>query len=178
MSSREIFALRKQGQSAQALAMARNKYPNNGDDIWFIRAYAWCIFDHVKNIVSNYENNLLPANQLSGQLSPYMQEFSAIGLLLKKDMCFSQMLNLANKASKDWDDFLYFSKWAGLDCFSDEDRNPYISENGDRIDSLQSRYLRSIAREVSIHQDNLNEEMLQWGKRAIKFALELNSNDQ
>lgn len=177
MGSKEIFALRKQNTN-QALAMARNEYPNNSNDIWFIRAYAWCIFDQVKMIVQNYENNSISGFQLSNQISPFMQEFASIGISLKGDMCFSQMLNLANKASKDWNEFLYFSHWAGLDCFSDDDKRPYVTENGDKIDSLQSRYLRSIIREISVHQNNLTAETLQWGESVIKVALDLNPNDQ
>lgn len=177
MSSKEIFALRKQGNSTQALAMARDEYPNNHNDIWFVRAYTWCLFDHAKKIVVDYENGILPAFQLSNQLSPYMQEFSRIGSVLKGDMCFSQMLNLANKASKDWSDFLYFAHWAGLDCFSNDDRQPYITENGDKIDSLQSRYLRSIVRKISTSQ-NLSPEIFNFGKEALKSALNINPNDQ
>lgn len=177
MGSKEIFALRKQNTN-QALAMARNEYPNNSNDIWFIRAYAWCIFDQVKMIVQNYENNSISGFQLSNQMSSFMQEFASIGISLKGDMCFSQMLNLANKASKDWNEFLYFSHWAGLDCFSDDDKRPYVAENGDKIDSLQSRYLRSIVREISIHQNNITPEILQWGDNVIKMALDLNPNDQ
>ena len=177
MSSKEIFALRKQGSLAQALAKARDEYPNNCNDIWFARAYAWCLFDHAKKIVINYENGTLSAFQLSNQLSPYMQEFSKIGYVLKGDMCFSQMLNLANKASKDWNDFLFFANWAGLDCFSSDDKQPYITENGDRIDSLQSRYLRAIVRKISTSQ-NIGHELLTFGKEALKLALNINPNDQ
>lgn len=178
MSSKEIFALRRQNQFAQALAMARREYPSNSNDIWFIRAYAWCIFDHVKKIVTDYESNRMPPSFLSGQISPFMQEFSQIGLPLKGDGCFSQMLNLANKAAKDWDEFLYFAKWAGLDCFSDEDKKPYITESGDRLDSLQARYLRAVVREVSVRQNKLPVEILQWAEEVIKVAHDINPNDQ
>lgn len=177
MGSKEIFALRKQDTN-QALAMARNKFQNNNNDIWFIRAYAWCIFDQVKLIVQNYENTHLSGFQLSNQISPFMREFANIGFPLKGDMCFSQMLNLANKVSRGWNEFLSFAYWAGLDCFSDDDKKPYTTENGNTIDSLQLRYLRSIIREISIHQDNLTSEMLQWGENVVKMALDLNPNDQ
>lgn len=177
MGSKEIFALRKQNTN-QALAMARNEYSNNSNDIWFIRAYAWCIFDQVKIIVQNYENNQLSGFLLSNQISLFMREFSNIGFSLKGDMCFSQILNLANKTSRDWNEFLSFAYWAGLDCFSDDDKKPYIAENGDKIDSLQSRYLRSIIREISVHQNNLTPEIIQWGESVIEMALGLNPNDQ
>lgn len=70
MSSKEIFALRRQNQFVQALAMARREYPSNNNDIWFIRAYAWCIFDHVKKIVTDYESNRMSPSFLSSQISP------------------------------------------------------------------------------------------------------------
>lgn len=177
MLSREIFALRKQNTN-QALAMTRSEYPNNMTDDWFLRAYAWCIFDQVKMIVQNYEHRNISGFQLSNQMSPFMREFANFGANLKGDMCFSQMLNLANKASKEWNEFLQFSHWAGLDCFSDDDKEPYTAESGDRIDSLQSRYLRSIVREISIRQNELMPQILDWGKAVIKLALQINPNDQ
>ena len=73
MSSGEIFALRKQKRYAEALDMARSEYPQNTTDVWFLRAYAWALYDHAKEIVDRYEAKQLSPATLSGQLSPYMR---------------------------------------------------------------------------------------------------------
>jgi hypothetical protein len=78
MSSNEIFALRKQGRSAEALEMARAEYSQNESDIWFLRAYAWALYDHAKKLVDCYEaKQVFPAAH-NAQLTPYMREIAKI----------------------------------------------------------------------------------------------------
>ncbi|MDO4700586.1 MAG: hypothetical protein Q4A69_07885 [Moraxella sp.] len=179
MSSKEIFALRRQGQSGEALNLARQQYLNFQNDEWFIRAYGWALYDHVKKIVQDYENGQIYAAVLNNQLSPLMQEFSRIGNPLRRDMCFSQFLTLANKVAKDWNEFLYFARWVGVDSFSDDDEQPYTTDNGDRIAPLAERFIRAIAREVTNKYRQINDnELLTWGKSIIKYALEKYPNDQ
>lgn len=180
MGSKEIFALRQQKQSSQALALARQEFsnPENQKDIWFIRAYAWSLYDHIKPVVESFEQKEISGIVLSQKISPYMREFSSIAEPLRKELCFSQFLNLANKASKGWNEFLLFAKWAGLESFSIEDKQPFITQNGDKIDSLQTRFLRAIARETQIHQTALPLELLEWGKTVIEYAITITPNDQ
>ena len=130
MSSNEIFALRKQGRSAEALEMARAEYSQNESDVWFLRAYAWALYDHAKRLVDAYETKQLSPTALNGQLSPYMREFAKIANPLRGDSAFSQMLRLAGKASKDWQDFLGFARWAGINDFPDEDSAPFVNQQG------------------------------------------------
>lgn len=176
MNSKEIFSLRKQGESLKALEIARKEYPNNQEDIWFIRAYGWCLHDRVKEIVVNYEKESISKQDLSNKLSNYMREFSQIGEKLKKDTCFSNILSLANRVSRDWKEFLDFSYWAGIDCFSDEDKKPFETKDGTKIDSLQSRYLRSIVREIA-NRKEIDGKTLEWGKSVFEKAIDCNPSD-
>ncbi|HBT31935.1 MAG TPA: hypothetical protein DEB15_03415, partial [Pusillimonas sp.] len=79
MSSKEIFALRKQGRIAEALEMARAEYQKDTDDIWFLRAYAWPLYDHVKQLVDAYEAKRLSPTALNERMTPYMREFARMG---------------------------------------------------------------------------------------------------
>lgn len=180
MGSKEVFALRKQNKSVEALALARNEYLSNNGDIWLIRAYAWCLYDHVKPIIENFESGRISGFELSNRLSPYMREFATIGNPLRGDTCFTQFLNMANKASKGWDEFLDFAQWVGIDGFSEDDKKPYITESGDKLDSLQTRFIRAIVRETSSRATNkvIRDDLLEWGVAVAKIALEINPNDQ
>lgn len=180
MSSGEIFALRKQGHSAEALEKARAEYPQNASDVWFLRAYAWALYDHVKDLVDRYEAKQLSPTALSRQLSPYMREFAQVGNPLRGDSAFSQMLRMAGKAAKGWSEFLGFACWVGTDDFSDEDKKPFINEKGKTIDSLQTRFLRAICREAVTREADAqaNPEWVEWGKGILQQALLANPNDQ
>lgn len=180
MSSSEIFALRKQGRSAEALEMARAEYPQSAADIWFLRAYAWALYDQVKALVDRYEAKQLSPAALSGQLSPCMREFARMAESLRGDSAFSQMLRLAGKASRDWSEFLGFARWAGIEDFPDEDKKPFVNDQDKTVDSLQKRFIRAICREVVVGAANIRikPEWIEWGKGIVKQALKDEPNDQ
>ncbi|WP_226019715.1 hypothetical protein [Novosphingobium sp. FKTRR1] len=56
MTSDTIFKLRKQGRSSEALDVARQNYEANARDVWFLRAYAWVLYDQMKDVVGRYGN--------------------------------------------------------------------------------------------------------------------------
>ena len=180
MSASEIRALRKQGCSAEALAMARAQYPQNESDIWFLRAYAWPLYDHASKIVDAYETKELSPATLNKQLSPYMLEFSRMANPLRKDSAFSQMLRLAGKVSKDWQDFLRFARWAGINDFSDEDKTSFVNDQGKTVDSLQKRFTRAICRETEARaaEPQSNQELIKWGLSVLEQSLQDEPNDQ
>lgn len=180
MGSKEIFALRKQGQHAEALKIARAEYAGNESDIWFLRAYAWALYDHIKKLVDAYEAKQLPASSISQQISPYMREFSQMASPLRGDSAFSQVLRLAGKVSRDWQDFLNFSQWAGIDGFPPEDRKPFTNDQGKKIDSLQKRYTRAICREVVVQAADPQHDkgLIDWGRTFMNQSLKNDPNDQ
>mgnify|MGYP001152326150 CR=1 FL=1 len=180
MSSNEIFALRKQGRSAEALEMARAELPENANDVWFLRAYAWSIYDHAKSVVEAYESKELSPNALTAKLTPYMREFSRMATPLRGDTTFSQMLRLAGKASKDWQEFMAFARWAGVDDFSADDEKPFVNDQGKTIDSLKKRFVRAICRETAARADDpqADQGLVDWGKGILQQALEDDPNDQ
>lgn len=180
MSSKDIFALRKQGRSAEALQMARAEHPQNSEDVWFQRAYAWALYDQAKELVESYEANQLSPSALSNKLSPYMREFARIASLLRGDSAFSQMLRLAGKASKGWPEFLGFARWAGVKDFADEDKAAFVNDQGKTIDSLQKRFTRAICRETAARATDpqADQELLEWGFGILAQALKDEPNDQ
>ncbi len=180
MSSSEIFTLRRQKRHADALAMARAEYPKNTNDIWFLRAYAWVLYDHAKLLIERYETNLLPPAALASQLSPYMHEFARMAKDLRGDSAFSQMLNLACKVSREWHEFLGFAHWAGTHVFSEDDRKPFVNAQGNTVDSLEKRFIHAICRETVARtaDTQANLDLIEWGKGILEEALEADSNDQ
>lgn len=180
MGSREIFALRKQGRSDEALEMARAEFPENKDDIWFLRAYAWPIYDRAKALVERYETKQLPASKLFGEFESYMNEFADMADPLRGDLAFSHMLRLAGKVSKDWRDFLLFARWAGLDSFSEDDEKPFVTEDGRTVDSLKARFTRAICCETAARAKDgqTDPELIEWGEGILAQALEAHPDDQ
>lgn len=180
MSSKEIFALRKEGRSAEALEMARSDYPENSGDIWLLRAYSWALYDHVKKLVDSYEAKQLSPAALTSKLSPYMREFAKIGDPLRKDSAFSQMLRLAGKVSDDWQQFLGFARWVGVNDFSEDDKAPFVNEKGKTIDSLQKRFTRAICREAvaKASDPQSNQDLVEWGLNVLDQTLQAEPNDQ
>ena len=180
MSSGEIFALRKQKRYVEALDLARSEYPQNTSDVWFLRAYAWALYDHAKEIVDRYEAKQLSPAALSGQLSPYMREFARMADALRGDSAFSQVLRLAGKVSKDWSEFLRFARWVGNEHFSDEDKKPFVNEAGKTVDSLHKRFIRAVCRETAAKaaDPQWDQALSEWGLGVLEQALQDEPNDQ
>ena len=180
MSSGEIFALRKQKRYVEALDLARSEYPQNTSDVWFLRAYAWALYDHAKEIVDRYEAKQLSPAALSGQLSPYMREFARMADALRGDSAFSQVLRLAGNVSKDWSEFLRFACWVGNEHFSDEDKKPFVNEAGKTVDSLHKRFIRAVCRETAAKaaDPQWDQALSEWGLGVLEQALQDEPNDQ
>lgn len=160
--------------------MARLGYPQAASDLWFLRAYAWALYDHVKKIVTDYEAKRLAPSALSGQISSLMREFSQMAEPLRRDTAFSQMLRLAGTASKDWKEFLVFARWAGVEDFADEDKVPFVTDQGKTVDSLQHRFTRAICRETAAMAatPQTPADLIAWGEAILAAALQARPNDQ
>lgn len=180
MSSQEIFDLRRKGRSAEALTIARAEFAERPNDIWLLRAYAWVIYDHAKKLVDAFEAKDLSPSALSSRITPYMQEFAKMAAPLRGDMAFSQMLRLAGKACGVWRDFLVFARWAGVDNFNDEDKAPFITDEGKKIDSLQTRFKRAICRQAAVlaADPHADRELLAWARSVLTEALKEAPNEQ
>ena len=180
MSSSDIFALRKQGNSRQALEVARREFGDGSSDIWLLRAYAWVLYDHAKQCIEAYETKSLSPTAMSAELSGYMREFANMGNPLRSDTAFSQMIRLAGKASKDWQEFLLFARWAGVNDFSADDRAPYTTDDGKTIDSLEKRFIRAICRETAAKTSDsqADRDLIDWGQSILDQALRSDPNDQ
>lgn len=180
MDSREIFGLRRAGKSAEALEAARAGLSGREDDLWFLRAYAWVLYDQAKQIVEDHERKRISDSAMANRISPCMREFAKMAAPLREDTAFSQMLRLAGKVSRHWPDFLAFAQWAGIDGFPAEDRAPFVTDDGNRVDSLQRRFVRAIAREAAsaAAEGRRDAKPVRWGLSILEQALADDPNDQ
>ncbi|EFH10717.1 DUF7017 domain-containing protein [Pseudoroseomonas cervicalis] len=180
MGSKEVFNLRKQGHSKEALELARAEIDLHGNDVWFLRAYAWALYDVVKKPIDDFEAGRLSPTSMAHRITPFLKEFSKIGDPLRKDTAFSQMLRMATKASKVWPDFLLFAHWAGVDDFDPEAREPFVTPEGKQIDSLQTQFTRAVARETAALAEipHADRGLLAWGTGVLESALAATPNDQ
>jgi hypothetical protein len=175
----DVRALRKTGKRAEALEMARAEYARNETDVWFLRAYAWALYDQVKKLTEDYEEKRIPAGAVTSRFSPLLHEFANFGNALRGDIAFSHMLRLSNKVSRDWVDFLRFARWAGIDDFSKEDRTPYVNDEGKQLDSLYTKHIRAICRETAARatDDQIPQKVIAWGQAVLDQALSVSPND-
>jgi tetratricopeptide (TPR) repeat protein len=180
VSSQEVFRHRREGRLAEALDLARAEFRARPDDVWLLRAYGWVLYDHVKKPIDAFEAGELSASALSSRITPYMQEFSRMAEPLRRDMAFSQMLRLAGKACGAWRDFLVFARWAGVEDFGDEDKLPFVTDEGKTIDSLQTRFKRAICRQTAAlaADPQADRALLSWGEGVLEEALKEAPNDQ
>lgn len=179
-SSHEIFALRREGRTGQALEQARAAYAGGARDVWFLRAYAWTLFDQVNRDVHRHAQNELSPAAMSRQVSDTLREFCRFGGPLRQDPAFSQMVRLAVKVSHEWKDFLAFARWAGLTCFSEEDKKPFAAEGGREVASLEKRFIRAVCREAVARAADASRtacSVTQWGESALDDALGQDPND-
>jgi hypothetical protein len=179
MRSQEIFNLRKEGFKAEALRLARAEYSNFKSDIWYLRAYVWTLYDHIRSIVEAYERQEISPHLMSNQITPYMREFIKISGALRKDSAFSQVIRLSGKVSNDWEHFLSFAHWAGVDSLQPEDCEPFLNEHGKEIDSLKKRFIRAICRSVAAKSTNatIDPHLIDWGVKVLREALLESPND-
>ncbi len=186
MSSQTIFALRKQGQSTQALQLAREELqaqPGLLDDLWFSRAYGWVLFDAVKQLAQEHASNPLAATRIAAQLSPLTHEFARMAKPLRGDLVFSQVLAQVLKLNKEWPKFLAFAHWAGLHSFSKDDQKPYVCTDGTVVDSLQKRFVRAVCAHTAALAEKQPAEaqdhaLLAWGTEVLQQALQNDADDQ
>ena len=180
MTSDMIFNLRRQGRSSEALHVARENLAANVSDVWFLRAYAWVLYDQMKEVIDRYEAGNLSVSEMNNQFTPCMREFVTFAELLRRDTAFSQMLRLSGKVSKDWREFLGFARWAGIDDFSDEDRQPFVNDKGKTVDSLAQRFRRAICKEAvaRLADDRPSSDLIDWGLSVLETSLAELPNDQ
>lgn len=180
MDSSEIFGLRRAGKSAEALEAARAGLSGRADDLWFLRGYAWVLYDQAKQIVEDHERKRISDSAMASRISPCMREFAKMAAPLREDTAFSQMLRLAGKVSRHWPDFLAFAEWAGIDGFPAEDRAPFVTDDGKRVDSLQRRFVRAITREAAsaASEGRRDAKSVRWGLSILEKALADDPNDQ
>lgn len=178
MSSSDVFALRRRGMAAEALALARDAVRRGGNDLWLLRAYAWVLYDQLKDIVAHYEAGRLPPMAMSQQVTTCLREFCTFGRPLRGDAACSQMVRLALKVSRDWTLFLKFARWVGVDGLSDADREGFTNAQGKAVDNLHTRFVRAVCRALVRQADDALDPALQaWAEGVLEEALRASPDD-
>jgi tetratricopeptide (TPR) repeat protein len=165
MTFQEINNLRKQGKLEEAYRLAREALQNAPDDLWLNRAMGWVLYDLIKRelqTVSDDEEDGIGADSASsnlnfGRIQRYFAEYQRLQLPSDDTWIRSQMLRLAAKAQKaGWQGFLEFVEWWGLEHLTENDWQPYHTDDGRELPSLAlsafyglGRALKSLDRQDS-----------------------------
>ena len=179
MDFSEYMRFRRDGRSPEALELARAEFRAGNRDVWFLRAYAWCLYDAHKLLVEDLVSGTGQQDQLLEGVGALLREFAVMAEPLRRDMAFSKMLGLTLKVARVWPRFLGFAKWAGIDSFETADTQPTTAADGKRIDSVRTRFIRAICREtsVAIAKPDAPPEWIAWGESILEKALETDPRD-
>lgn len=177
--SKAVFTLRKEGRLDEALAMAREGYAANANDIWMQRAYGWVLYDLIKHAVQEFEDKQIPPGRLANQLNTWLREYHQFGAHERPGMLHSYLLQQVVKASSVWPAFLKFARWWGPEYFTEEDRKPFVPPDGGReVPSLATRYVYAVGREAARQAADIPADLLAWAEQQVDAALHDSPNDQ
>jgi tetratricopeptide (TPR) repeat protein len=95
VTSKEVFAKRKEGDLVTAYNMARELIDKDPNDDWNFKAYAWCLIDLIKLKVS--ENNQELTQRFSGELKEI--DISPSDAVLTKSVNYALSISDPSKAS-------------------------------------------------------------------------------
>lgn len=177
--SKAVFTLRKEGRLNEALAMAREGYAANANDIWMQHAYGWVLYDLIKHAVQEFEDKQIPPGRLANLLNTWLREYHQFGANERPGMLHSNLLQQVVKASSVWPAFLKFARWWGPEYFTEEDRKPFRPPDGGReVPSLATRYVYAVGREAARQAADIPADLLAWAEQQVDAALHDSPNDQ
>ncbi len=179
MNSTDIFAMRRSGQKAEALAAVREHYPANREDEWYLRAYAWCLYDHVKDLGQRHVSKRISLSELNTAMDAAYREFMGFGRQIRMDSSFTMMTHAALKVHKDWTHFLGFAWWVKTPDFHEDPPQNTDESKSEEFEPIRDRFIRAVASAAVQHRSNaaIKPEWVQWGISLLDSALAEGSND-
>jgi len=184
MTFKEIDSLRKQGKLDDAYRLACEALQRAPDNLWLKRAKGWVLYDLIKrellNVGEDEEEMEDSGDEITvnlRRLERYFAEFRQLSLPLEDNLIRSLMLRLAVRAQKvGWKGFLDFVEWWGLEHLSEEDWQPFTTEEGDKLPSLALCTLYALGRVLKTLSPQ--DSRVSWIHDWLQEGLSRHPNDQ
>ncbi len=175
--SQQITALRKEGNLDEAEKLASSEFDENLDNKFFQSAYGWVIYFRLKNIPEDLQAKKITPGKSISLLNYYINLYAKLNLIDKPDLLHSMILTQVLKIDN-WDRFLGFAKWWGVDNFREEDLKPLKLKNGKKLTSLNLRFYYRVGRTLCSQYSNINHEVKVWAEEQLELILSQNKDDQ
>ena len=176
--SQQITALRKDDKLDEAEKLASSEFEENADNKFFQSAYGWVIYFRLKNIIEDLQANKINRGKSISLLNNYINLYAKLDLIDRPDLLHSMILMQVLKIDNDWDRFLGFAKWWGVDNFREEDFKSIEVKNGKKLTSLYLRFYYRLGRTLISQYSNVNHEVKEWAENQLESILSQNNNDQ
>ena len=176
--SQQITALRKDDKLDEAEKLASSEFEENADNKFFQSAYGWVIYFRLKNIIEDLQANKINRGKSISLLNNYINLYAKLDLIDRPDLLHSMILMQVLKIDNDWDRFLGFAKWWGVDNFREEDFKSIEVKNGKKLTSLYLRFYYRLGRTLISQYSNVNHEVKEWAESQLESILSQNNNDQ
>ena len=176
--SQQITALRKDDKLDEAEKLASSEFEENADNKFFQSAYGWVIYFRLKNIIEDLQANKINRGKSISLLNNYINLYTKLDLIDRPDLLHSMILMQVLKIDNDWDRFLGFAKWWGVDNFREEDFKSIEVKNGKKLTSLYLRFYYRLGRTLISQYSNVNHEVKEWAESQLESILSQNNNDQ
>ena len=176
--SSDVSQLRKSGQLLEALTKAREGFEANPNDTYMQRAFGWVVYDLVKQEAQLFEQGKSSPGKVANRLNEWLADYRQFGANERPGILHSLLLTQIFKVGKVWPGFLEFARWWGPEYCRPEDKEPYKTNNGKSLPSMEMRLFYAIGREASHRADELDPQLLAWAEDQLQAGLSIAPDDQ
>jgi len=171
-SAQEIYRLRKSEETDRAYEISKEILANNQDDPDVQHAFAWIIYDKIKEKTAQK-----PAPKT--EIESLLREYFKLKLIKKPSAIHSFILYKALTLT-DWDNLIPFIRYWGIKNFREEDMLPY-KDSRTATKNNKSLYLSchyAIGKNLKSSIANLlSEEDKAWAIQQLNDALKIHPDD-
>ncbi len=178
VAATDISTLRKAGRFEEALSVARAAFAVDPGDAYLQRAYGWVLYDLVKREVAAFEAKKIVPGRLAARFNEWLADYRKLDGVERPGMLHSLLLNQVLKGGGAWPGFLDFAWWWGPATLRDEDRQPYQTNDGKSLPSLEMRLAYAVGRAVVDGMARDDPERLRWGEQFLEEMLGRHPDDQ
>jgi hypothetical protein len=170
--------LRKAGRLDEALALARDRFASTPEDLYLQGAYGWVLYDLVKLEAQAFEAEDTTPSHLAARFDELLREYFRLGRIERPGMLHSFLLKQVLKGSRVWPRFLRFARWWNPVCLRDEDKQPFRSDKGKMLPSLELQLAYAIGRTAIAHSGVGDNELIGWAESMVDAGLKAYPNDK
>ncbi len=175
--AQEIGKLRKAGRLDEALTLARESFASKPEDLYLQGAYGWVLYDLIKREGQAFEAGDTPPSRLVAHFDEWLGEYQKLGQVERPGMLHSLLLKQVLKGSRVWPSFLHFARWWDPVCLRDDDKQPYRSDKGKTLPSLELQFTYAIGRSAFAHPEDGDKE-LEWAEGVVDAGIKAHPNDK